>query len=152
MRYRKAVFIVTYRKARPRFCKSYTILYLVLKRKLHWTGWEFPKGGMENGENLTSSVKRELEEETGQITSNIKKFKEEGKYRYDKEYPDRKGIIGQTYTLFSAELKSKKIKLDKKEHSDYKWLSFKKAEKILTWKNQKECLRIVNNFMSRTEI
>jgi len=107
---------------------------------------------MENGENLTSSVKRELEEETGQITSNIKKFKEEGKYRYDKEYPDRKGIIGQTYTLFSAELKSKKIKLDKKEHSDYKWLSFKKAEKILTWKNQKECLRIVNNFMSRTEI
>ena len=39
--YRKSVFIVVYRKTEK------GILYLILKRKLHWVGWEFPKGGIE---------------------------------------------------------------------------------------------------------
>ena len=37
-----------------------------------------------------------------------------------------------------------KIKLDKLEHSDYKYISFKKALSLLTYSNQRKCLRIVN--------
>ena len=137
--FRKAVFIVTY----YRTDKEHT-LYLLLKRKLHWVGWEFPKGGVNNSENLIKAVKRELKEETGQTALNIKNHYFSGKYKYPRVYPDRKGIIGQTYKLFSAEVKSKKIILDKKEHTAYKWLSFEKAIKRLTYDNQKKCLRIVD--------
>lgn len=136
-RYRKAVFIVTYIN-KPR-------KYLILKRKLHWKGWEFPKGGVKNKEPLMLAVLREIMEETGQIPSEINKFDVYGKYKYDKGYADRPDIIGQDYTLFSAELKSSKIKLDKKEHSGFKFVNYKQALKMLTWQNQKKCLKIVNS-------
>ncbi len=136
--YRKAVFIVIYIK------ENNKILYLLLRRKLHWKGWEFPKGGLKNKESILKAVKREIKEETGQLSYNIKKYKISGKYKYDKLYPDRKGIIGQTYSLYSAKIKSKKIKLDKIEHFSYKWLVFNKAYKLLTWNNQKKCLKVVD--------
>ena len=140
--YRKAVFIVCYKKEE-------SIKYLLLKRKLHWAGWEFPKGGIESRESLIQAVKREIKEETGQRAEKITKFKEAGKYEYDKEYEERKGTVGQTYTLFAAELKSRKIKIDKREHSEYNWSEYNKAEKILTWQDQKKCLEIVDNFLKR---
>ncbi len=140
--FRKAVFIVTYRinpKTKPK-----KIEYLILKRKLHWIGWEFPKGGVEKGENLKSAVKRETFEETGNRALKIKQFNISGKYKYHKKFSDRPSFIGQTYHLFSAEVKGSKVKIDKREHSDYKWLPFSKAAKILKHNNQKKCLRVVN--------
>jgi tRNA nucleotidyltransferase (CCA-adding enzyme) len=137
-KYRKAVFIVCYKKEKNK------ILYLLLKRKLHWTGWEFPKGGIEKNETPFQAVIRELKEEAGQKAVKITNCNFSGRYKYEKKYADRKGLIGQEFLLFSAELKNKKIKLDRKEHSDYKWLEFNQAIKLLTWKNQKDCLNIVN--------
>ena len=142
-KYRKAVFVVVYRTNRNR------ILYLLLKRKLHWKGWEFPKGGVENRESILKSIKREIKEETGQMPANITEQVINGKFRYDKEYADRKGLIGQTYQLFSAEIKNKKIKIDGLEHSNYKWLDFDKAFSLLTWPNQKVCLNYVNKKLMR---
>jgi len=137
-KYRKAIFVVTYRKEKDK------ILYLILKRKLHWTGWEFPKGGMEKKEKLIPAVKRELREETGNIPIKINNHYISGRYKYPKRFDDRPGIIGQTYKLFSAELKNKKIKIDKKEHSGYKWLDFEKSIRKLTYPLQKRCISIVN--------
>ncbi|MEM3116368.1 MAG: NUDIX domain-containing protein [Candidatus Pacearchaeota archaeon] len=141
LKYRKAVFIVVYTKTKNK------IEYLLLKRKLHWRGWEFPKGKIEPGENKIEAVKRELKEETGQIIKSIKKFNYSGGYRYHKILPDRPEIIGQTFTLFAAEVKRGKVKLDKKEHSGYKWTDFKTALKMLKWPNQKKSLKIVNNWL-----
>ena len=138
MTYRKGVFIATYRR------EGEKILYLVLKRKLHWKGWEFPKGGVERGEDIKRGVRRELKEETGQKPLKIKEFRICGKYKYDREYPDRKNLNGQTYKLFSAEIKNKGIRFDRREHSSYKWLKFEKARNLLTWPNQRKCLGIVN--------
>ncbi len=142
-KFRKAVFIVTYRKEKNR------IFYLILKRKLHWIGWEFPKGGVERFEFKKGAVKRELKEETGQTTSNIKKYPIKGKYKYHKPLKDRPGFIGQKFKLYSAEIKNKRIIFDKHEHSTYKWLPFKQALRKLTWKNQRKCLFIVNNYLKK---
>ncbi|MCK5603503.1 NUDIX domain-containing protein [Candidatus Pacearchaeota archaeon] len=139
-KYRKGMFIVTYAivNGKPE--------YLILKRKLHWTGWEFPKGGVGGlFETKKQTAKRELEEETGLKILKIKNFKESGEYKYKKELPDRKGIIGQTYHLFSAEVKKGSVELDCLEHHGHKWVDFKHAIKMLTWPNQRKCMRIVNS-------
>ena len=142
-KYRKIVFIVTYAKLKNK------IHYLILKRRLHWKGWEFPKGGIDFPESKKSAVKREVLEETGNKTLKIKKFDFSGRYKYKKKYPDRKDFIGQFFYLYSAEIKCGKVKLDKTEHSDYKWLLFEEAIKKITFPNQKKSLKIVNNYLTR---
>lgn len=143
-RIRRAVFIVTYANS------GGEIKYLILKRKLHWKGWEFPKGGVKTFELRKNAVKRELEEETGLKPLKIIAFKERGSYRYNKTHLDRRGITGQDYKLYSAEVKySRKIKLDKTEHSSFEWKNFEGAIKKLTWSNQKRCLKIVDRFLKR---
>ena len=141
--YRKAFFCVVYRREKDK------ILYLLQKRKLHWKGWEFPKGGIELREQILDTLKRELKEETGQKPFNIKKYSIQGKYKYSKIFKDRPNIIGQTFKLFSAELKKEKIKIDSHEHSQYKWLSFKNTIKLLTHSNQRRCLRVVDKELSK---
>lgn len=148
MKYRKAVFVITYSKIKDR------IYYLILKRKLHWKGWEFPKGGLENLKEklfVKKAAKREVIEETGLIPIKIKSMGVSGKYRYNKRISDRPGIIGQTYQLYAAEVPKRKINLKENndaEHSDHKWVDFKTASKLLTWPNQKKCLKIVDKFLT----
>ncbi len=142
MKYRKSVFIVVYKKVRGK------VLYLVLKRKLHWQGWEFPKGGVRRFEFRKSAVRREIKEEAGLEIAprTIRSYKVRGRFRYGRKLADRKGFVGQDYSLYSAEVRGKvSLKNNKdSEHSDFKWLEFSDAVKKLTWKNQRECLRIVS--------
>ncbi len=128
------------------------IYYLLLKRKLHWRGWEFPKGGLEKGESMINAIKREIKEETGLIPLKIKKFDFSGKYNYPKKYPDRPEFYGQSYSLYSAEVKKLKVKIDEKEHSNCKWLEFDKTIKKLTWPNQKKSLKIVNDWLIKKNL
>lgn len=140
--YRKSVFIVVYSK------EGSKIKYLVLNRKLHWKGWEFPKGGVENNETEGDAVRRETKEETGlNIKGEIKRFDIHGEYKYQKKYPDRKGLIGQSYSLYAVEVPNGKVKLDEHEHSAFEWLKFEDAVKKVTWEDQKKCLKIVNAFI-----
>lgn len=141
-KYRKAVFVPCYY-----IDNNGKILYLVLKRKLHWIGYEFPKGGIEGKETNLKIAKREVKEETGQVPLKIKNHQVFGSYKYPKPLVDRPGIMGQTFHLFSALLKSKKVKIDKLEHSSYLWVNYKKALKLITFKEQKRCLRIVNKWL-----
>lgn len=141
-KYRKAVFIVTYKR------EGKKIKYLLLKRKLHWKGWEFPKGGIDFLETKRHCVKRELKEETGLKIKKIKNFHFAGKYLYKKPLDGRKNIKGQTFALFSAEVYPGEVKLDKNEHEGFEWLNYDKAVKKLTWPNQKESLKIVDEFLN----
>ena len=143
-KYRKAVFIVVYSVEKE-------IKYIILKRKKHWKGWEFPKGKIEKFETKRQTARREVKEETGLNVLKIKKFHEKGFYKYKNKLKDRPGIIGQTYTLFAVKVSkgNGKIKIDKKEHYFGKWISYEKAIKLLTWENQKRCLKIVNNWLKR---
>lgn len=149
LKYRQGVFIVVFRKNK----EENKIEYALLKRKLHWKGWEFPKGGIEKNESLLKTITRECFEETGLKPKKIINLKFSGKYNYPHLLKDRPGFIGQTYNLFAAEIdfnKSKKagIKVDKREHYFGKWVSFDKAIKLIHWGDQKKCLRIVNSKIS----
>jgi len=143
MKYRKGIFLVVYARTKK------GIKYLVLKRKLHWKGWEFPKGGLKKNEHIIKGLKRELKEETGKPPLNIKKFDISGKYKYEKKLKDREEVAGQTYILYAVEISGGKIKLDKLEHSEFQWLGFEKALRKLTWPNQRKCLRITNTFLNK---
>jgi 8-oxo-dGTP pyrophosphatase MutT (NUDIX family) len=145
-KYRKAVFVVVYRKTKN-FLGKEKIKYLILKRKKHWNGWEFPKGGVDRKETQIKSAKREVFEETGQEGFNTKEHNLSGKYKYPRRLKDRKSFIGQTFRLFSAEVKKKKCKIDQREHSDYRWLLFQKAKRLVNFQNQKESLELVNKFL-----
>jgi len=138
-RLRKAVFAVVYKKGK------YDIKYLLLKRKLHWTGWEFTKGGLEKGESEIKAVKREVKEESSLKIIKIKKYNIKGSYSYSfNARKERKGYSGQSYSLYSAQVMPGRVKMDKRENSAFKWVRFKKAMKMLKWANQRKCLRIVN--------
>lgn len=138
--YRKSVFIVVYTR------EDNQIKYLVLKRKLHWKGWEFPKEGIEKNEKEEDAVRRGVREETGlNIKGQIKKLDMYGKYNYKKRYNDRPGFIGQSFSLYAVEVSRGKVKLDEHEHSTHEWLDFNDAIKRLTWKNQQRCLENVNS-------
>jgi len=115
-RLRKAVFILVY------YLEDKIPKYLILKRKLHWKGFEFPKGGVEKNERYLDTVKRELKEETGLIPLKIKFHNFKGKYFYRKKFLDRVGLAGQTFVLFSVQVKKSKVFLDRHEHSNYHWL------------------------------
>jgi 8-oxo-dGTP pyrophosphatase MutT (NUDIX family) len=142
VKYRKAIFIVTYARTKK------GIEYLILKRKLHWKGWEFPKGGIKFFETKRGAVKRELKEETGLNALKVKKFNNSGTYRYNKKFPDRKGFIGQNFQLYATEVKKSKVVFGR-EHSDYKWVGFKEALKKLRWPNQRKSLKIVNTLLKK---
>jgi 8-oxo-dGTP pyrophosphatase MutT (NUDIX family) len=144
MNYRKGVFVVVYSFDD----KSNQIFYLLLKRKLHWKGWEFPKGGVESREIDEETIYREVLEETGQKAKEIHNFKIFSKYKYPKKLLDRPEFDGQTYHLYSCRITKKDIKYDKLEHSDFRWLNYENAIKTLTWPNQRRCLRIVNKFLN----
>lgn len=146
MKYRKAVFGVTY--SIDSFGK---IEYVLLRRKKHWKGWEFPKGKIEKFELKRWAARREVKEETGLSILSVKRFKEKGNYHYNKKLWDRPKMIGQTYHLFAVKVKKGdgKLKLDPIEHNGYKWVSFKEAYKKLTWPNQKRCLKIVNKWLMK---
>lgn len=141
LKYRKAVFILVYAKTGKK------VDYLLLKRRLHWKGWEFPKGGIEKGEKSINSAKRELKEETGLNALGIKKFRYSGKYKYNRKFSTRPGLSGQTFSLYAAKVRKGKVKADKKEHSGYKWADFNSSLKILSWPNQRESLKLVNSWL-----
>jgi bis(5'-nucleosidyl)-tetraphosphatase len=141
-KYRKGIFMVTYA------IENNKPVYVIQRRKLHWVGWEFPKGGIEKYESKKNTIKREIKEETGLEIIKITNHKVKGKYKYKKELKDRPGIIGQTYTLYSVEVKKDKIKFDKKEHTSSKWMTYEEAMKKLTFDNQKESLTLVHNWIS----
>jgi 8-oxo-dGTP pyrophosphatase MutT (NUDIX family) len=140
-RFRKGVFIVVYRLDRgvPK--------YLLLKRKLHWSGWEFPKGGVERFETKKSAVRRELGEEVGLDPVGIKHHKYSGKYLYPKLLKDRPGIKGQTFSLYSVEVGMGRVHIDKREEADSRWLNYKRALGMLAYGDQKESLKIVNEWL-----
>ncbi len=139
--YRKGVRLIVYKKEKN------NILYLVLKRKLRWIGYETPKGGKLNSESDIKAITRELKEETSLKPKKIIPLNIKEKFNYPKKHQEvfnKKGMISNCYLIEGIG----KIKLSK-EHSSYKWLDYKKALSLLTYSNQKKILKKSNKILNK---
>jgi len=153
MPFEKSVGAVVFRREKK------NILYLVLRHPSPKTKtsqyWNFPKGHIEKGESWKDTLRREVEEETG--IKNLKIFPDFyvwNKYFYrakgrerEKRKKSKIGInIFKIVTYHLAETKKDKVRLSH-EHIDHKWLDYKKALDLLTYKQTKKVLEKANRHL-----
>ncbi len=111
---------------------------LVCERSKTPGAWQFPQGGIDEGETAEQALLREIEEETGYEPDDFEIMLSRGNYRYD--YPEEvreqvkvkrgESFIGQEQTYFLCALYpgSGVPKLDDREFSRYKWIWPEKFE------------------------
>jgi len=105
--------------------------------------WDLPKGHIEKGEDILSTVRREVLEETGLGDINlVEGFKETIRYFFRFE---GKNVL-KFVTFFLAETKKEKIEISP-EHIGYKWLPYLEALQQLTFRNAKEILEKANRYL-----
>lgn len=120
--------------------------YLVLKSRT--TDWEFPKGGVEDEEELQQTALRELREETGiEGLKIIDGFREEYNYVFEGEQE----TIHKTVHLFIGHSYEASAELSK-EHQDHQWRDFEQAKNTLTHDATKEILEEARRYLAENDL
>ena len=107
---------------------------LICRRKNTRT-WQFPQGGIDNGEDIKKAMYRELSEEVGLSKDDVSLVGEsEGTITYDIPKTIRSKVLGgkfkgqeQKWFLLKLKKDSSEIKLDNEafpEFDKYEWVSF----------------------------
>lgn len=132
------------------------IEYLLIKSGVKGI-WGFPKGLIEEGEDLKGAALREVAEETGlKDLVLVEGFKETVKYFFKVKYDYQLQMgykIGEAVlkfaTYFLTESKTKNVKLSF-EHSEYIWLEFDEAyRRALSRKQHAEILKKAQEFLMK---
>jgi 8-oxo-dGTP pyrophosphatase MutT (NUDIX family) len=128
-----------------------TIKYLLLFKKAHaqyQEQWNFPRGWIEDGENLEETARREIREETGLTKLRfLEGFEESIHFTYRRD----KKLISKSVVYFLAESDSLEITLSF-EHDAFGWFSFEKALKKLTFENDKKVLKKANEYFDNENL
>ena len=107
---------------------------LICRRKNTRT-WQFPQGGIDNGEDIKKAMYRELSEEVGLSKADVSLVGEsEGTITYDIPKTIRSKVLGgkfkgqeQKWFLLKLKKDNNEIKLDNEafpEFDEYEWVSF----------------------------
>ncbi len=99
-------------------------------------GWHPITANVEKKEKLLDCAMRETFEETG-LTG---KHGEMLPLDFSFEYDGRWGHAIEHGYAFILKKKPASIKIDSKEHTDFKWVSLKRADRELSFDSQKEAL------------
>lgn len=115
---------------------------LFLYKKEH-NLWQFPQGGIENGETLEQAIIREMKEELGNkflarvkvdsiIGEDTIKFPENTKNLRELKTDGGKRIFmkGKKYFFVSLGANTRKLDIKETEFDDYKWLNYKESSEL----------------------
>ncbi len=111
---------------------------ILIAERISFRGaWQFPQGGVDDGESLEQALFREVEEEIGVPRGSVEIISQRGGYRY--AFPKGRlkyGIYGgqeQTYFLcrFLGKESEIDIKTSHQEFADWQWI--KPAEFKMDW-------------------
>lgn len=133
---RKGVAGVIYRM------KGQDIEFLLLHRINPWVGWELPKGTIEEGEEEIEAMRREIEEETH--IANVLDIKKIGRFKYGYPKGNYNGTIEQVYLV---KVNDKEVRINKKEHNDYRWAGPEDATETLTHYDHKKAVKIATKYI-----
>lgn len=141
MRYRrdKSAGVIVFHRG-DSGCRFLLLLSRLTKRPL----WEFPKGGVDEGETVAEAALRELREETGlggDVIRIIDEFQHREEYRFTSGRGDNRTLIRKEVTYFLAESLSTDVKLSAHEASQFAWLTLDDAIRKLKYKARREMLR-----------
>lgn len=106
--------------------------------------YELPGGGVDSGETFEESVTRELFEETGLKMLTIVSMFESFDYS-----TNTKPSVRQLNFIVKCELGS--IKLEPKEHDDYKWITTEDISHLKTSGKMAQCLKDAFNSVKTNE-
>ena len=108
--------------------------------------YDLPKGHIEKGESSEQAAIREIKEETG-IDAVLDRF-----FYLSTEYFFFKGKrrIAKSVKFFLCEVHSERVSISE-EHRGYAWCDYETAMKKLKYKNLKELLAAVTDYISRMQ-
>lgn len=103
---------------------------LVAERSDVEEAWQFPQGGVDEGEDPVAALKRELGEEVGLAPEHYDVVRSEGGYRYDypKHYRKKRAYGGQEQTYFLCRFKGTDEDISlvhadhQREFSRFRWI------------------------------
>ena len=114
--------------------------------------WQPVTGGLEEGETKIEALKREVLEET-RIRNIVRIIEGVHYYEFTSTHPfwdSFKRETGQALLkeyVFGVEISSNEKIAIGWEHSEYRWVSFEEALKLLKWKDNKEALRKLDEIL-----
>lgn len=101
---------------------------LIGQRSDHPECWQFPQGGVDDGESPEAAVRREVLEEVGIGPEDYEVVRTSGPHRYDFPWgPNRRGFSGQEQIYFLCRLRADRetpLSAEKTcgEFADFRWV------------------------------
>ncbi len=123
--------------------------FLILHRKLNWSGWELLKGGIEVNESEETALRREIFEESG-----LKKITVLKRLDTNMVYWDRNHKIQNELSVFLVKADpSETVSFSNnvvEEHDAFEWVSGSDAIKKLKFSDTKRLIRFAIEELSNS--